>query len=124
MKTEPKPEDITQIDKEKVFEEEIRPLFKEAMKKCADNGIPAFYACAAINNEEKTIYLTDMISAVSNNIVLKDDKIVDFANVLNNFYTVPVKKEGSFMLDEIDEVSDLAGELFEGIDEGAFTLTV
>ena len=124
MKKEPNSEEITPIDKESIFEEEIRPLFKEAMKKCAENGIPAFYACAAINNTEKTVYLTDMVSAVTNDIVLKDDKLIDFANVLNDFYTVPTKTDESYMLDDINDASDLAGELYEGIDDGSFTLTV
>ena len=100
-----KNEELTIIDKTKVFEEEIRPLLNDAMRLCSNNGIPAFYACAAENNEEGTKYLTDMVSAVTNDIHLKDDKLVDFANVLNGFYTVPVRNEESFMLDALPETA-------------------
>lgn len=77
---------ITIFDKKQYFDDTIRPLRDEFMKACALADIPTFVTSAIANDDgEGTTYQSDMVSAITRNIVLADDKIVKMANVLNGF---------------------------------------
>ena len=79
----------TKYNKKTVYENVIYDKINELKILCNQEKIPMFFACAIANTDKKTTYETEFISATSNNINLKDDKITDFINVVNGFSTVP-----------------------------------
>lgn len=80
--------ELTIYDKEEEFKEEIKPIIQELMKLCATHQIPCFVTCAVKNNEKGTKYISDMHSPITNKIELKENQIVNMANVLNGFDVV------------------------------------
>ncbi len=80
--------DITIYNKEDIYNEKIKPLVKEVMRLSSIHNIPSFITFAVANDGELTTYISDMHSAVTNDICLKDDNIVKMANVLNGFDVV------------------------------------
>lgn len=83
---------ITKYNKKNTYEQEIYNKVNELKLLCNQEKIPMFFACAISSTEKKTVYETEYISAASNDIILKDDKIADFINVVNGFDTVPPKE--------------------------------
>lgn len=83
---------VTTYDKTKIFEEKVLPHLKEAMKECSLNQIPAFVTVATKNSEEGTTYYSDMISPISEEIQLKEERITGMADVLNGFDVVEKNK--------------------------------
>lgn len=85
-------EKCTVYDREAVYKEEIDPLLRKIMQVCAMNGIPCFVTFAVKNDDKGTKYVSDMYSAITNDIALKDDNICKMANVLNGFDVVEQNK--------------------------------
>ena len=79
----------TKYNKVSIYQEQIYDKVNELKLLCNEARIPMFFACAVANTDKKTTYETEFISAESNNIHLKDDKITDFINVVNGFTTSP-----------------------------------
>lgn len=76
-------------NKEEIFKEKILPVRYEFMKLCKLYDIPTIVTNAVCNTEDGgTKYSSDMVSAVTNDVPLNDDKIVKIANVLNGFDVV------------------------------------
>lgn len=75
-------------NKRDVFNQHIKKKMDEFAKECSLRGVPMFVTCAIEDTEDKTIYESDMVSAITNDITLNEDKIVKMANVLNGFDVV------------------------------------
>lgn len=79
-------------NKAELFKREILPLRNEFMKACKLNDIPTIVTSAVANmSDGSTQYSSDMVSAITNDIPLNDDKIPKIANVLNGFDVVERK---------------------------------
>ena len=86
-------------NKEEFFKKNILPLRDEFMKLCKLHDIPTIVTSAVCNMEDGTTkYNSDMVSAITNNVELNDDKIVKIANVLNGFAVVSHNIEIEFEL--------------------------
>lgn len=82
----------TTYDKTEIFEEKVLPHIKEAMKECSLHQIPAFVSFATKNSEDGTEYYSDMVSPISEEIYLKEERITGMADVLNGFDVVEKDK--------------------------------
>lgn len=80
--------EITVFNKEKIYKEEIHPLIVDLLQACNRHEMPLFLAVCDKNDVKGTDYKLEMISPTSNNIILTDDKVVDWVNVYNGFTTV------------------------------------
>ena len=94
--------EITKYDKTEIYETEgIIDLLFKLKQQCGKNGIPMIVTVAIKNDENGTEYKTEMVSAVSSGINLKEDRFVKFVNVMNGFDTIPHKEEMNINLDEL-----------------------
>ena len=85
-----------EYNKEELFNTKIKPLRDEFMRECALAQIPSFVTSAIKDEDGKTTYDSDMVSALTNDITLSDDKITKMANVLNDFNVVETNKTIEF----------------------------
>lgn len=83
---------ITKFNKKAYYAEKILPKINELKVLCNNEKLPFFCAVAVNNDEKKTGYEYEFIGTNPNEIYLKDDKIVDFVNVVNGFDVLPPKK--------------------------------
>lgn len=94
--------ELTKYDKTEIYETEgIIDLLFKLKQQCGKNGIPMIVTVAIKNDENGTEYKTEMVSAVSSGINLKEDRFVKFVNVMNGFDTIPHKEEMNINLDEL-----------------------
>ena len=94
--------ELTKYDKTEIYETEgIIDLLFKLKQQCGKNGIPMIVTVAIKNDENGTEYKTEMVSAVSSGINLKEDRFVKFVNVMNGFDTMPHKEEMNINLDEL-----------------------
>lgn len=84
---------LTEYDREELFRKEVAPKLKELMKVCSINNIPCFATFAVKNSEIATKYASDMVSAITSGVRLKNDNIRKCANVLNGFDIVAESKQ-------------------------------
>lgn len=84
------------FDKTAEYNDRIRPIVEQLRRECSRVGVPMFVSVCVRNNDKETTYRSDMISAVSSDIRLHDDKLVDFTNVLNGFVTIPRRTDLDF----------------------------
>lgn len=82
----------TKFNKKKYYSETIAEKLNELKILCNNEKLPFFFACAVENTDRKTTYEYDFIGTNPNEIYLKDDKIVDFINVVNGFDVIPPRK--------------------------------
>jgi hypothetical protein len=93
---------ITKYDKTEIYENEgIVDLMVKLKQKCGKFDIPMIVTFALKNDENGTEYKTEMISAVSSGINLKEDRFVKFVNVMNGFDTIPHKEEMNFNVEDL-----------------------
>lgn len=85
-----------EYNKEELFNAKIKPLRDEFMRECALAQVPSFVTSAIKDEGGKTTYDSDMVSALTNDITLSDDKITKMANVLNDFDVVETNKTIEF----------------------------
>lgn len=86
-----------EYNKEKYFEEKVKPLRDEFIRVCTLGQIPTFVTCAIKNEGSRTTkYDSDIVSALTNDVKLNDDKITKMANVLNGFDVVETNKTIDF----------------------------
>ena len=85
-------EQITKFNNKSYYNEKVLPLINELKIVCNNEKLPFFCAVAVASSEKKTDYEYEFIGTNPNEIHLKDDKIVDFVNVVNGFDVVPPKK--------------------------------
>ena len=78
-----------EFDKTEEYNKILSGLMHNVIKYCSANGIPVFISACIKNDKDGSLYKSDMVSAASADIKLKDDKLVKFVNVLNGFDTVP-----------------------------------
>lgn len=77
-----------EYNKTKEFKENVEPILKQLLEQCSIHGIPFFATFAVENRKDETKYISEMHSAVTNDIPLANDMIVKMANVLNGFDVV------------------------------------
>ena len=77
------------MNKKKIYEEKIAPLAQTLMQACSEEKIPVFITAAVSNNDVSTDYVTNMSSALVNDVLLGNDKFPKLVNVMNGFDTVP-----------------------------------
>lgn len=80
---------ITEFDNSDIFQCEIEKRMEELKILCNKYRIPMFISMCIKNDKNGSVYKSDMVGTVSNEIYLKDDKIPHYVNVLNGFDTVP-----------------------------------
>ena len=85
-------EQITKFNKKNYYNEKILPKINELKLLCNNERIPFIIAVPVNSTEKKTEYEYEFIGTNPNEIYLRDDKIVDFINVVNGFDVVPPKK--------------------------------
>ena len=85
-------EPITKFNKKNYYNDKIKAKLDELKVLCNNEKLPFFFAVAVNSTEKKTEYEYEFIGTNPNEIYLKDDKIVDFVNVVNGFDVVPPKK--------------------------------
>lgn len=78
-----------EFDKTEEYDKVLSKLMHDVIKYCSANGIPVFISACVKNDKKESVYKSDMVSAVSADVKLTDDKLVKFVNVLNGFDTVP-----------------------------------
>lgn len=86
------------------YTKSIKPIVERLVKECRENRIPCFMSFATENNDEekKTVYETEMVSANSIGEDLCEDKIADYLNVNNGFVTVPFHNDTIVSNDDSD----------------------
>lgn len=80
---------LTDFDKSDVFELEIEPKIESLVQACNKHHIPFFMTACIKNNQNESVYKTDMYASASNEIKLKTDYFPRLVNVMNGFATVP-----------------------------------
>lgn len=80
---------ITEFNKNEVYEALVVPKIRELLQICNRERIPVFISACTKSDKKGTEYKSDMYAALSNDIILKDDKFTKFVNVINGFETVP-----------------------------------
>ncbi len=86
-------EDKKRYDFTKQYEEEITPLLRQVFLLCHQYGIPMFMTFAVGNDEEKTTYRTEQISALNVDRKLTRNYIPRLIDVMNGFEVVPFRME-------------------------------
>ena len=81
------------FDKTEEYENHVLDIVNKLRTECSKRGMPMFVSVCVKNTPDKTVYKNEMISAVSSDITLHDDKFVDFTNVINGFITVPQREK-------------------------------
>lgn len=95
---------VNKFDKTDIYMEQIEQQMASLRAICNRNKIPMFCTVCIKNDNKRSEYKTVMVSAVSDDIVLKQDKIVDCVNVINGFTTVPFNNAGEFNTELLSEI--------------------
>lgn len=81
------------FNKTNSYEQEIKSYVKKILLLCERERIPAFFTFAIKNEGKDTDYITEMISATSVDVSLKNDKIARHALITAGFDAVPKKEQ-------------------------------
>ena len=77
-------------DKTEYFEETIMPMIQKLKAECFAAKIPLFVSCAVKDTGDATEYRNEMISeAQVCDCKLSDNKLTEYAKILNGFIAVP-----------------------------------
>ena len=78
---------ITEYDKSKLFEEEVRPLLTKIESICKANALPFFFTAATVSTEQGTTYENSASTALPMGIFLRNDQLVEHVKVAAGFET-------------------------------------
>ena len=87
---------MTEYSKENEYNDEIRKHVKEILLLCDKYRIPVFMSFAVKNDKHHTDYITEMLSATAEDIVLAEDRIAKYALIGCGFDVVPEKKTSAY----------------------------
>ena len=123
---------ITVYNKTDFFESEIKKKLDEVVFLCGIHKIPFFYAACPRNDEENgTLYVSDVVGAAGREVILVDDRISKHICVAAGFDVVPSRNDvGEELMDlggdnQYDDADDPGFEgdlnsLLDDYDEGTF----
>lgn len=80
---------MVHYDKSDGYKNDIEPIVNNLLLACSKEKIPVFVTMAVKNTDEGTEYMTSMISATVNGVVLENDSFPKLVNVMNGFDTIP-----------------------------------
>lgn len=81
-----------------MYQAELKSKIEDIKLICAMHKLPMFITVCTKNNEEESIYMTEVVGSFSNGVQLKDDRIPKHINVMNGFDTI-LKS-----IDAVDEI--------------------
>ncbi len=96
---------VTKFNKKNYYNEKILPKINELKVLCNNERLPFFFAVPVNSTEKKTDYEYEFIGTVPNEIILRDDKIIKFINVVNGMDVVLPKTIVDIDYDVDDEVN-------------------
>lgn len=96
---------MSEFDRSELYEKHVKEHVKKALLACDFHHIPAFLTFAVANDKDGTTYVTEMLSAAAEGEVLKDDRLVKHALVMDGFTVVPKITIPSFE-EEMEVVDD------------------
>lgn len=79
----------TEYNKENIYNKEILEKVYELKLLCNKHRLPMFVSVCVKNDNNESKYVSEMVGSQSNNVILKNDLIPKFVNVLNGFDTIP-----------------------------------
>lgn len=96
---------MSNFNNTEIFHNEVESKLNDIKTLCLMYKIPCFFAFAIENNDEKTTYLSELLSAGAQSITLKDNKFPDLVNVMNGFGTY-LKNTDNDNLDILREIPE------------------
>ena len=78
----------TDFDQKTAYQATIAPLLEGVSNACKEIGVPFFFTAAVCDENGKTEYITESRSALTLNLMLSDDKIVDHLKICAGFRAV------------------------------------
>lgn len=88
--------------KKKEYEELIAPKVEELQRLCHIYKIPMFVTVCVGNNEHKTEYIKEMVSAATCGFELTDDQIAKHVNVSLGFDTIQPTVDSTLDMDDLE----------------------
>ncbi len=104
---------ISEYDKKKMYNKEIKPIVEQLKAKSAMLGIPFFFSACVKNTQEESEYVNEGFLCGSGDIVLKDDRITPHLNIALGFRAVPPDESLELVLDEDPDAADMMEALYE-----------
>ena len=80
------------FDLKKEYSEEIAPIVNALKKKCFEHGIPMFFCAAVSDDEKRTEYNNERLSAEVVRQDLHDDRIAKMVNVILGYNVIMPSK--------------------------------
>ena len=97
-----KTKNLTQFNKQKIFDEKCAPLLKQLRNMCALEEIP-FYCTACVANSEKgSVYVCDGLLTGASDMQLKDDRMKKHLLVGLGFDVIPKRNDIEIQMDSPD----------------------
>lgn len=97
---------ITEFDYNKIYNEEIAPLFNELKSRCQQYGIPFFSVCCTSNKDGVTEYKNTGLLDGALDINLYDDKFSKFLAICAGFNVISPGYERNLSEAEADYIDD------------------
>lgn len=96
-------------DKKKEFDEFIKPKLTEIKKLCMIHDVPFFFTVCVKNDENDSLYMSDMYSGLAKGLNLTKDYFPNLAKVMVGFDTAMPHEKMIFEPDELN--TDFIAEL-------------
>ena len=85
------------FNKKNTYDEKVKPILNELAKVCDEEEIPFFFTAAVENNDNDTVYKSEVRISEIYGYSLTVDQIAKHTNVTKGFMTVP--KEQPVIID-------------------------
>ena len=97
-----KTENLTQFDKQKIFDEKCASLLMQLKSVCALEEIPFYYTICVANSEKGSVYVSDGLLTGASGIHLKDDRIKKNLLVGLGFDVIPKRNDIEIQMESPD----------------------